>query len=66
MPRFKNDREGWEEEVKDLTTLLAQYHRGLEATPVANRERRERLRWQLRRAEKRMAEVRARLTGAGG
>ena len=59
-----SDREGWEEELKELTALLAQYHRELEATRVEDKDRRERLRWQLRRAEKRMTEVRARLARA--
>jgi hypothetical protein len=45
---------------------LRGYRQELEATLRENRERREWLEWQIRRAEKRMAEVRARLTGAGG
>ena len=61
MPRPVNDRETWEEELKELTALLAQYHRELEATRVEDKDRRERLRWQLRRAEKRMGELRGRL-----
>jgi hypothetical protein len=49
-----------------LPAHVADYQRELDATPQENRERRERLAWQIRRVEKRMAEVRARLTGAGG
>jgi hypothetical protein len=37
----------------------------LDATPQENRERRERLAWQIRRVEKRMADVHARLTDGG-
>ena len=58
MPRPESEREAWEAELKEFTSLLAQYHRELEATPVANQERRERLRSQpTKRAEKRMAEL---------
>jgi hypothetical protein len=37
----------------------------LDATPITFKERRERLEWQIRRAEKRLAEVRARLAAIG-
>jgi hypothetical protein len=35
----------------------------LDATPLEQRERRERLEWQIRRVQKRIAEVEARLAG---
>jgi hypothetical protein len=47
-----------------LPSHVTNYKRELDATPQANRERRERLEWQIRRVEKRMAEVHARLTAA--
>jgi hypothetical protein len=45
---------------------MENYERELDGTLVDARDRRERLQWQIRRAEKRMAEVRARLTASGG
>jgi hypothetical protein len=36
--------------------------RELEATPLENKARREQLEWQIRKREKRLAEVEARLT----
>jgi hypothetical protein len=44
-----------------LPAQLAGYQKELDATPPESKERRERLMWQIRRAEKRMAEVEARL-----
>ena len=44
---------------------VTNYQRELDATPQENRERREHLEWQIRRVEKRMAEVQVRLTAAG-
>jgi hypothetical protein len=46
---------------EELPAQLAKYQEELAATPPESRERRERLEWQIRRAEKRMAEVRVRL-----
>ena len=37
----------------------------LDATPQENKDRRERLEWQIRRVEERMAEVEARLASPG-
>jgi hypothetical protein len=48
-----------------LPSHVTNYQRELDATPQENRERRERLEWQIRRVEKRMAEVHARLMAAG-
>ena len=61
MPRPVSDREAREEELKELTALLAQYHRELEATRVEDKDRRENVQWRTRRAEKRMGELRGRL-----
>jgi hypothetical protein len=44
-----------------LRLHVANYQRELDATPQEHKERRERLTWQIQRAEKRMAEGEARL-----
>ena len=62
MPALTNERQ----ERHELWAHVANYQRELDATPQENRERRERLAWQIQRVKKRMAEVHARLTGAGG
>ena len=59
-----NERQALERERAELPAHVANYQRELDATPPENRERRERLEWQIRRAEKRMAEVRVRLARA--
>jgi len=65
MPRPRTEREALEHERDvELPEQLAGYQRELEATPRENKERRERLEWQIRRAENRMAEVHARLARA--
>jgi hypothetical protein len=67
MPRPRNERQAWEHELREeLPAQLAKYQEELAATPAANQDRRERLEWQIRRVEKRMAELHARLTAAGG
>jgi len=48
---------------RELPTLLANHQRELAATPADNRDRRERLEWQIKRVQKRMAEVEPRLAG---
>jgi hypothetical protein len=65
MPRPRSEREVLEHERNvELPAQLAGYRKELEATPQENKERRERLEWQIRRAEKRMAEIRGRLARA--
>jgi hypothetical protein len=64
MPRPKSDREAWEEELNELSALIAERQKELEATRVEDQDRRENLQWRIRRAEKRMADLRARLQGA--
>jgi hypothetical protein len=66
MPTPTNERQALEREGDELPGQLAGYQRELDATPKEQRERRELLAWQIRRVEKRMAEVEARLTAAGG
>jgi len=65
MPRPRNEREALEHECDvELPAQLVSYRQELEAAPRENKERRERLEWQIRRAEKRIVEVRARLSRA--
>lgn len=41
----------------EIPAQIANYQRELEATPMELRERRERLEWQIRRVQKRMAQL---------
>jgi hypothetical protein len=67
MPRPKSEREAWEEELnEELPAFIASLPRELEATRVEDKERRENLQWRIRRAEKRMADLRARLARVPG
>jgi hypothetical protein len=66
MPGPTNERQVLERERDELPAHVANYQRELDATPQENRDRRERLEWQIRRVQKRMAEVETRLTRAGG
>jgi hypothetical protein len=66
MPAPINERQALERERAELPDHVANYQRELNATPQGQKERRERLEWQIRRVQKRMAEVHARLTAAGG
>ena len=50
---------------EELPALLAVHQQELATTPAQRRERREWLEWQIRRVEKRMAEVEARLALPG-
>ncbi len=52
-----------EQERTELLDQLAAYQRDLDATPIANRGRREMWEWQIRRTQKRLADVEARLAG---
>ena len=61
MPQPKTGRDAWTEELNDLLALIASYQRELDAAPATATERRERLQWQIRRGEKRLAEIEARL-----
>jgi hypothetical protein len=64
MPRPSNERQALERERRELPGQVADYQRELDATPPDQRERRERLVWQIRRVQKRMAEVERRLAGS--
>jgi hypothetical protein len=61
MPRSRNEREALEEELAELSIQIGTYQRELDATPIDAQARHEWLTWQIRRAEKRLAEVRTRL-----
>jgi chromosome segregation ATPase len=57
----RNERLALERERDELPAQIADYWITLEATPADFKERRERLQWQIRRLQKRLAEVEARL-----
>jgi len=61
MPRPRNERQAIEEELAELPEQIAAYQRELAATPAPDKTRREMREWQVRRAQKRLAEVEARL-----
>jgi hypothetical protein len=62
MPAPTNERQALERELREeLPARLADYQRELASTQPLTRERRERLEWQIRRVEKRMAELEVRL-----
>ena len=61
MPRPISERQSLELERAELPSQIAAYEAALDATPPGHKARRERLAWQLRRAQKRLAEVEARL-----
>lgn len=61
MVRPFNEREAWAQERAELPEQIAALQRDLDATPIEHTARRERLEWTIRRAEKRMFELDARL-----
>jgi len=63
MPASTNERQALERERAELPGQLAAHQAQLDATPPENKARRERLEWQIRRMQKRMAEVERRLAG---
>jgi hypothetical protein len=65
MPAPTNERQSLERERDELPAHVANYRRELDATPPEQRERWERLTWQIRRVLKRAAEVEARLAMLG-
>ena len=59
MPAPRYDRQALEHERDvEIPAQIASYRRELDATPLDQKERRERLEWQIRRVEKRVAETR--------
>jgi hypothetical protein len=62
MPRPFNERQSLEHELREeLPAQLAAYRKELDATPITFKVRRERLEWQIRRVQRRMADVETRL-----
>jgi hypothetical protein len=62
MPAPTNERKAWEREQREeLPAQLAKCQEELATTPLESRERRERIEWQIRRVQKRMADLGARL-----
>jgi hypothetical protein len=62
MPKPTTERQAFERERDELLTQVDNYQRELDATPIEAQERRERLTWQIRRSERRLAEIKTRLT----
>jgi len=54
-------RQAFEQERAELRGQIAANQRELDATPAEHKTRRARLMWQIRRDQKRMAEIVARL-----
>ena len=65
MPTPPSERRALEQERAELPSQIAAYESELDATPPEHTARRERLVWQLRRAQKRLAEIEARLAAIG-
>ncbi len=63
MPRPHNERRALERERADLPRQLVAYQAKLDTTAPGHKAWRERLAWQIRRVQKRLAEVDALLTG---
>ncbi|MFY9585070.1 MAG: hypothetical protein WAR21_11345 [Candidatus Acidiferrales bacterium] len=63
MPRPLSERQSLERERAELPSQIASYQAKLDATAPEHKARRERLMWQIRRAQKRLAEVERRLAG---
>ena len=61
MPSPTNERQALERERDELSAQLADYRREIAATGGEHQEHRDRLAWQIRRAQKRLGEVEARL-----
>ena len=61
--RRDDERQALEGERVELPGQIIAHQAKLAATPAANKARRERLMWQIRRVQKRMAEIEARLSG---
>ena len=61
MPRPLSERQSLERERTELPRQLAAYQAKLDATAPGHKARRERLMWQIRRVQKRMAEIEERL-----
>jgi hypothetical protein len=61
MPRPRNERRVLEQERAELPAQSTSYQLDLGATNAEDKTRREMLEWQIRGAQKRLADVEARL-----
>jgi hypothetical protein len=61
MVRPFREREAWAQERAELPERIAALQRELDATPIQDTPRRDRLSWMIRRARLRMAELDVRL-----
>jgi hypothetical protein len=61
MVRSYHERDAWAQERAELPEQSAALERDLDATPIENTPRRDRLAWTLRRVRMRMTELDARL-----
>jgi hypothetical protein len=64
MPAPHNEWQALELERAELPNQLAAYQRELEGTAPTRKERCAWLEWQIRRAQKRIGEIDARLAGS--
>jgi len=58
-PRF--DRQGWEDELRELRAALTHFRHGLSAAPEEDRDLREMLAVKIKLVERRAASLRVRL-----
>jgi hypothetical protein len=65
MPPPTHERQALERERAELPSQLAAHQAKLDATAPEHKARRERLMWQIRRVQKRLAEIEARLAAIG-
>jgi chromosome segregation ATPase len=66
MPASTNERQALERERAELPGQISAHQAELAATPATNKARVERLAWQIREREKRLADVRKRLAALQG
>jgi chromosome segregation ATPase len=66
MPAPTNERQALERERAELPGQISAHQAELAATPATNKARVERLAWQIREREKRLADVRKRLAALQG
>ena len=64
MPRPRNERQAWEEELAELPDQIARWGRELTSLSPADRVRREMLEWMIRRDKLRIETLRRWLTQA--
>ncbi len=57
MPASTNERQALERERAELPGQLAAHQRKLDTTLPEHKARRERLKWQIRRVQKRLAAI---------